>query len=200
MEEGSLSYMVSVLDSEFGVLTGKQSLNERFNEKCICCIKAVLREVTEEEFEHLYSKALLPGFQRIRIKDSTKFMAPPGLESKYKSCGGDEHNPFRAGVSIQYEYDIKSGAIIDLNITSGNRNDRTDATETADRMENGDLIIRDSGCFSTPVLENCMERGAFFLSRLDSTTNVYDASGQLTITTRSGGSILRTDSQKEHQK
>ncbi|MDR1527125.1 MAG: hypothetical protein LBS46_05575, partial [Dysgonamonadaceae bacterium] len=26
MEEGSLSYMVSVLDSEFGVLIGKQSL------------------------------------------------------------------------------------------------------------------------------------------------------------------------------
>jgi hypothetical protein len=179
MEEGSLSYMVSVLDSEFGFLIGKQSLNERFNEKCVCYIKAVLSEVIEEQFEHLYSKALLPGFKRIRIKDSTKFMAPPGLETNYKSCGGGEHSRSRAGVSIQYEYDIKSGAIIDLNITSGNRNDRTDATETADRMENGDLIIRDLGYFSTPVLENCMERDAFFLSRLDSTANVYDTSGQL---------------------
>jgi hypothetical protein len=113
MEEGSLSYMVSVLDSEFGVLIGKQSLNERFNEKCVFYIKAVLSEVIEEQFENLYSKELLPGFKRIRIKDSTKFMAPPGLETNYKSCCGDEHSRSRAAVSIQYEYDIKSGAIID---------------------------------------------------------------------------------------
>jgi len=44
-------------------------------------------------------------------------------------------------------------------------------------MDKGDLILRDLGYFSTPVFENCTKKGAFFLSRLDSSTNVYDESG-----------------------
>jgi hypothetical protein len=49
------------------------------------------------------------------------------IETHYKSCGGDVHSRSRSGISIQYEYYLKSGAITGLNNTSGNRNDRTDA-------------------------------------------------------------------------
>jgi transposase len=68
---------------------------------------------------------------------------------------------------------------MDLSITSGDRNDRRDAGETAENMEKDDLIIRDLGYFSTSVLKKCMEKEAFFLSRLDSATNVYDESGNV---------------------
>jgi hypothetical protein len=173
-DAGSLSYMVSLLESEFGIVIEKQSLNERFNEKCVAFVKAVLSELLSEQFAKLYSGKLLPVFSRIRIKDSTKFMVPAALEANYKGCGGDEHSRSKAGVSIQYEYDLQSGEVTDLTITSGDRNDRTDAGETAENMEKGDLIIRDSGYFSTPVLKRCTEKEAFFLSRSDSTTNVYD--------------------------
>jgi hypothetical protein len=107
MEQGSLSYMVSFLDSEYGISIGKQALNERFNENCVAYMKAVLSEVLREHFAPLYSNKLLPGFTRIRIKDSTKFMAPSNLEAHYKSCGGDAHGS-KSGISIQYEYDLKS--------------------------------------------------------------------------------------------
>ena len=157
----------------------KQSLNERFNEKCVAFVKAVLCELLEEQFAKLYSGKLLTGFSRIRIKDSTKFMVPSTLEANYKGCGGNEHDRSKAGVSIQYEYDLQSGGITDLSITSGDRNDRRDAGETAENMKKDDLIIRDLGYFSTQVLKRCVEKEAFFLSRLDSTTNVYDAAGHL---------------------
>jgi len=123
----------------------------------------------------------LPDFSRILIKDSTKFIVPSNLEEEYKSCGGDVRVDSRskAGVSVQYEYDLKSGEITDLTITSGDRNDRTDAGETAGNMEKDDLILRDLGYFSTPVLKTCMEKEAFFLSRLDCSTNVYDEKGNL---------------------
>ena len=106
MEENSLSCTVSVLKSEFGVITGKQALNERFNEKCVSCVKAVLSEVPEEEFENLYSKELLPDFRRVLIKASAGFTAPAEPAANYKSCGGDGHGCSRAGVSIQYGYGI----------------------------------------------------------------------------------------------
>jgi hypothetical protein len=176
-ENASLSYMVSALKSNFGVNIKKQSLDERFNAGSVAFVKAVLSEVICGQFAHLYSSELLPDFARIRIKDSTKFMVPPALEAHYGSCGGDIHSRSRAGISIQYEYDLKSGKVTDLSITSGDRNDRTDAGETTENMEKDDLIIRDLGYFSTPVLKSCMEKKAFFLSRIDSSTNVYDHAG-----------------------
>ena len=171
-EQCSLSYMVSVLSSEFGIHIKKQSLHERFTEKSVVYVKLVLSEVLSEQFASLYSNALLPDFMRIRIKDSTKFKVPSSLSANYKSCGGGD-----ASISIQYEYDLKSGKIIDLNITSGNRNDRTDAEETSADVASGDLMIRDLGYFSTKVLEKWMKEGAFFLSRLDCSTLVYDDAG-----------------------
>jgi len=178
-EQSSLSYMVSLLNSNFGVTVKKQSLNNRFNETCVLYVKAVLNEILRETFTGLYSGKLLPDFERIRIKDSTKLMVPPSLESEYKACGGDVHSRSKAGISIQYEYDLKSGEITDLNITSGDRNDRTDAGETAGNMGKGDLIIRDLGYFSTPVMEICSKKGAFFLSKVDCSTNVYDENNHL---------------------
>ena len=106
-------------------------------------------------------------------------MTPSTLEDNYKSCGGTVHKRSNSSISVQYEYDLKSGEVTDLNITSGDRNDRTDAGATAGDMGKGDLIIRDLGYFSTPVLESCMKQEAFFLSRLDCSTNVYDESGRL---------------------
>ena len=178
-EQGSLSYMVSLLQSDFGVTIKKQSLDERFNEKCVAFVKAVLSEVLREQFSPLYSGEFLPGFVRIRIKDSTKFMVPSTLEANYKACGGDAHSHSRAGVSIQYEYDLQRGEITYLDITSGDRNDRADAGKTADEVEKDDLILRDLGYFSTSVFANFAEKEAFFLSRLDCSTNVYDETGHL---------------------
>jgi hypothetical protein len=178
-EQGSLSYMVSMLKSDFGVTMEKQSLDERFNKSCVEFVKAVLSEVISEEFAKLYSGALLPDFSRIRIKDSTKFIVPSNLEGSYRSCGGDLNGSSKASISIQYEYDLKSGEIICLDITSGDRNDRKDAGETAHQIEKDDLVIRDLGYYSTPVLKGFSEKGAFFLSRLNCSTSVYDESGLL---------------------
>jgi hypothetical protein len=89
----------------------------------------------EEQFSGLYSGKLLLDFSLIRIRDSTKMMIPSGLESNYCSCGGDIHSRSKAGISIQYEYDLKSAKITDLDITPGNCNDRTEAVATAEQKE-----------------------------------------------------------------
>jgi len=75
--------MVSLLKSDFGITVNKQSLDERFNEKCICFVKSVLKEVLRKQFSNLYSIEFLPDFSRIRIRDSAKFMLPSNLEEHY---------------------------------------------------------------------------------------------------------------------
>ena len=81
----------------------------------------LLYSASQTEQGSLYSEEFLPGFARILIKDSTKFMAPDTLGKNCKSCGGDVRQSSQAAISIQYEYDLKSGAINDLAITSGRR-------------------------------------------------------------------------------
>jgi hypothetical protein len=178
-QSSSLSFMVSHLKSEFGINISKQSLDERFHSGCVAFVKAVLSEVLKERFGELYPGELLPAFKRIRIKDSTKFMVPPGLEANYKGCGGEAGIRSAAGVSIQYEFDLKSGETIDLSLTPATRNDRKDAGEGAENVRAGDLIIRDLGYFSTPVFARCSEKQGFFLSRPESGTNVYDENHQI---------------------
>ena len=178
-EQGSLSYMVSVMESDFGIQIKKQSLHERFTERSVNYVKTVLSEILSEYLFILYPKELvLPNFKSIRIKDSTKFKVPSTLSDKYKCCGVKEEDSSNGSISIQFEYDLRSGKVMDLNITSGTRNDRTDAEETSENISIGDFMIRDLGYFSTKVLKKWMNNGAYFLSRLDSGTLVYDVHGE----------------------
>jgi len=64
-----------------------------------------------------------------------------------------------------------------LDFTSAKRNDARDANETAGEVRKGDLVVRDLGYFSSPVLAKFAETGAFYLSRLKSKMEVFDGNG-----------------------
>jgi len=175
-EEISLSQMVVYLKDRHQISLRKQSLDERFTDKCVAFIKTVLQELLEENLKCLYPQGLLRGFSRVRIKDSTRFKVPSNLSNEFKPCGG-RPGRFFAGASIQYEYDLISGKILDLSIHSSSRNDRRDAIETAGEVEENDLTIRDLGYFGIPVLKSFIDKNAYFVSRLDSMVSVFDEKG-----------------------
>jgi hypothetical protein len=50
-ENGSLSFMVFYLKDRFGVEMTKQSLDERFNEKSVVFVRAVLSEVLRDKLQ-----------------------------------------------------------------------------------------------------------------------------------------------------
>jgi transposase len=102
---------------------------------------------------------------------------PANLAVNYRgSAGNGTTSP--AGVSIQFEYDLKTGKILDLTLTPAVRNDQTDASQTREQVCPKDLIIRDLGYFSIAVLESIAQQKAYFLSRLSSNVEVYDQDGQ----------------------
>lgn len=151
----------------------KQSLNERFNNNCLKFVKSVLCKIIENQFsEILISQNFLSDYNHVRIKDSTTFKVPDNLSANFggNGCG-------LAGITIQYEYDLKTGKVLDLNITAASRNDQRDAGETSESICENDLILRDMGYFTTSVLSKIKEKKAFFLFRLPATVNVYDEKG-----------------------
>ena len=170
----SLEHLVAHLDSSHGIEIRKQSLDERFTEKTVAFVKAVLSRLIQAQFsDMLISENFLTEFNHLRIKDSTTFKVPDHLAAHYGGNGGG-----LAGITIQYEFDLKTGKFLDLTITEACRNDQTDSGETSDHICENDLVLRDMGYFTIPVLRRFDEKNAFFLSRLPSHISVYDANDE----------------------
>jgi len=169
----SLDHLVSHLYDFHGIEIRKQSLDERFTEKTVDFVKAVLTRLIRAQFsDKLISEGFCAEFNHVRIKDSTTFKAPDNLADNYSGNGGGA-----AGITIQYEFDLKTGEFLDLTITEASRNDQTDSMETSENISENDLVLRDMGYFSISVFQKTNGKKAFFLSRLPANVTVYDEDG-----------------------
>ncbi|MCK5208156.1 MAG: IS4 family transposase, partial [Cyclobacteriaceae bacterium] len=157
----------------YHIIIKKQSIHERFNEKAVAFMKGVLNRVLEGQFK-VVVKENLSVFNRIRIKDSTRFALPPAYAKIYQGHGGATHNS-QSMISIQYEYDLVSGNAMDLRLTNGRRNDQLDAKENTHDIVKNDLFIRDLGYATLGYLSQIIENLAYFLNRLNTQTAVYFA-------------------------
>jgi len=173
-EACSLEQASSMVSDRFKLKISKQSLDERFNTHSVAFVKEILKKALEKQLSKVFAPCFLPTFNRINIKDGTRFIVSDRLSQYYPGNGGSA-GVSNATVCIQFEYDARSGKILSLDITGGRRNDQTDAKETVTRVDLGDLIIRDLGYYSLPTLTSFDKSGAFFISRFGSKTNAYDA-------------------------
>ncbi len=173
-ETCSLSQTSSQVKTMHGVAITKQSIDGRFTKGAVAFINEILKELLERQLSKIFCNDFLSLFNQVRIKDSTRFLVPDKLREHFKGSGGSQ-GISHASVSIQYEYDVRSGKILDLNVTSGTRNDATDASETKTKIEKGDLVIRDLGYFNLSVLTGFADQGASFISRLNTSILVFEA-------------------------
>lgn len=149
----------------------KQSIDQRFNECTVDFVKTLLTEQISGQLYEVINPIALDRFDSVKLKDSTRFWLPKNLKDAYPGNGGTD---CEAGMHIQFEFDLKSGHISDVNPTSALRQDQADATETVNDVTAGSLIIRDLAYFSTAVLEQVSRRNAYFITRLQPTVNVYE--------------------------
>jgi hypothetical protein len=156
-----------------GVSISKQGLDSRFNEKSVEYVKSVFKECLENEYNKVITPNFFSAYNRVLIKDATRFIIPNKLAEHFKGMGSS-NGKCKAGVSIQYEYDIKNGKTTDLTVTDATRCDLTDAKETRSDVVAGDLVIRDLGYFSLAILAEFNRKKAFFLSRLNVKCHVFE--------------------------
>jgi hypothetical protein len=149
----------------------RQGVDQRFNTGA----RKYIEELISEQLSHGVSKSLEVGwfkeFNQVKVKDSTKFDLPKNLKKDLPGFGGSASE---AGVSIQYEFDLKSGAVIDLSLNPAKKSDAKDAMQTINLVQPGDLTIRDLGYFSLDYFTKIDEIKAFFISRLHTKILVYE--------------------------
>jgi len=146
-------------------------MHERYNEKASLYLKTLLSQLCIT-CNNSIDDGWLGHFNRVSIKDSTKFVLPEEYAAMMPGFGGVSS---KSATCIQYEYDLKTGSILDINITPANRPDGRDAQETQDKVMPKDLVIRDLGYYATGVMAKFIEIGAFLISKLNTRTLVYQA-------------------------
>jgi len=151
----------------------KQGLDLRMNANAVEFIRSLLQKQLSSHVANVLDVGLMAHFNRVRIKDSTKFELHKQLKDYFPGFGGLASE---SSACIQFEFDLKSGMVIDLDLTSGNRPDSKDALEKSDDIQENDLIIRDLGYFALGVLSDIKKAEAYFISKLNYKTTVFEAS------------------------
>lgn len=165
-DNGSASLNDQSLSIELrqGTSIRKQSLDERYNAGSVAFIKSLLAEQLKTQVSANLATACLERFSSVKIKDSTRFQLPSSLQDAYPGSGGAASS---AGMHIQFEFDLKSGEVSTIKATDAKRQDATDAQDTISDIEEGSLIIRDMGYFSSKVLRDIdRQRKAFYIIRM----------------------------------
>ena len=166
----SLEMLSVEASKEHHLPVSKQGIDYRFTDKSICFSKSVLSKAIENRVHTGVLSESKDLFNRILIKDSTRFEIAPSFASFFPGHGGSSS---KAGVSIQFEYDLKNGQISDIDLQPSLCRDSTDALAKQELIQAGDLIIRDLGYYHSLSFENIMDKNAYFISRLHSSCNVY---------------------------
>jgi hypothetical protein len=172
----SLSQLSSEAMSRHGISISKQAIDDRFDDKAVKFVKELLGQAIAAQVAPAADVDFLSKFNRVLVKDATRFDLPDRLKGDFAGFGGKVTS--EAGMAIQYEYDLKDGKLHALDFTSATRNDLRDAAETQGKACKGDLVLRDLGYFSSPVLAGFDNAGAYYLSRLKSKMEVLLDTGQ----------------------
>ena len=174
LDQSQLSLLDLKLDlqTHFDCSVTREAIHKRFTPEAVAFMKALLAKLIELRLVTENSiPSALKAFNRLCIKDSTKFSIPKEFADTYPG-----YNGFHKGsalMNIQYEYDLLSANWSCLDFTKATRNDQADSRETLDNIEINDLHIRDLGYVTMPYLLGIEERQAFFLNRLPTQLNVY---------------------------
>jgi hypothetical protein len=148
------------------IAISKQAIDSRFSSASTCFVKELLKETISSQVCTNIEPTELQLFKTVRIKDSTTFDIHPSLANVFEGFGKGGGKCSKAGVSIQFEYDIKAGNVFDIDLQSAVSKDSADAISKKDDINEKDLIIRDLGYYSDVMIEHFIERKAFFVSKL----------------------------------
>lgn len=177
-QELSLNDLASDVSNRYDVEISRQGVDGRFNQSSVKMAKALLSNMIDDFKRSHQIDETFSQFRRIRIKDSTSFDLPDNLSELFPGNGGGAS---LAGVSVQYEIDIKHQQSVDFEVTTKATNDYTNAVETKDSIDKDDLIIRDLGYCSLKMLKEINHKEAYYLNRIKPDVYVFEKQGDTLV-------------------
>jgi len=150
-----------------------QALDQRLNKKAVAFLKSVFQQMLEKQNRILKndSAVLRNIFKSIKIVDSTTIPLPENLKATYRGSGGSSSD---SAVKIQLEYELFTGNFIQCDVSEAVSNDANYLPTLERGIEPNDLHLKDLGYFKVDHFKYIEECGAFYLSKLKSSSVIYE--------------------------
>lgn len=181
----SLLNWASAIGLFIGKSVTKQSLQEKFYDRHLNAVKAVLqaalgqrlREGVQFEAQEIRKWKLFEAFPRVLIEDSTCQKVDSSLSALFPTTN-DGKGSVSATLRIQTIYDLVRNSFLFFKVESYCNNDQSAAENLFSVAQEGDLILRDRGYFILSVLGKMMDAGIYFLSLWKPDVAIWDIQTQ----------------------
>jgi hypothetical protein len=150
-----------------GILVSKQGIDNRFNNAAAVFMQQLTDRALSAKIDRKDVLDLSVKFNRIMIKDSTVFQLPDAYAKKFPGYGGGAS---KAGIKVQYAYDLKAKGTVFLQTQPAVTSDNTNYLKDIRPM---DLCLEDLGYITHQHLEEVIKEQAYFLCRLNYCTSLF---------------------------
>ena len=163
-----------------GISVSKAGLQKRLGTRQLDCVKRFLEEQIRTRVRPLQLQSQADGwfkhFGQVLIEDSVCVSLNRQLYETFQGSHSrsDDSNQ-SATARIQLCLNLKTLVYTHFALMGYRDNDQKYSPKIVSRLKKGDLVIRDLGYTVLRVLDQIQQKGAFFLSRYKSRTNLYDA-------------------------
>jgi hypothetical protein len=162
--------------AKLGVHVTEQAIAQRFTARLVLFLEESLKQVLRQTLAaKRVDAALLRKFPDVRIGDSTTVRLPDEFEEQFPGCGGTG-TACKAALKIQVLWSLVSGELLRLLLEPGRASDNRSAIAD-EPPPAGSLSIFDLGYFSLERFRRVGEAGAYWISRYQHGTNVFDPAG-----------------------
>jgi hypothetical protein len=164
--------------AQLGVHVSKAAIRKRFSDKLVAFLRAVLEQaMTMALAVEPTTRDLLQNFTAVFLGDATSLRLPDVYAEEFPGCGGTA-GIGRAAIKIQVLWDFLTGSLRQLIIEPGKNSDAVSPIASAEQLPAGSLSLFDLGYFCLDRFRRLIDRGAFWISRLQINTTVYHVDGR----------------------
>jgi hypothetical protein len=163
--------------AKLGVDVTETAIEHRFTEGLVPFLEETLKQVVSQTLAAKpVATPLLRKFTDVQIGDSTTLRLPDELAEQFPGCGGTG-TACRAALKIQVLWSLVTGQLLRWQIEPGRASDALSEMAQA-TPKAGSLSILDLGYFSLERFRRVGEADAYWLSRLQHGTKVFDSAGK----------------------
>jgi hypothetical protein len=173
-----LERIASVIALVAGCNYSKQAFQKRLSASLESFLAHIAAVLMVDLSAGVRARGLFAPFKRVIVHDSTCERVPDHLAKLFPGSKNQRKNKPQAILKIQLAVDLLNSKLISVCLAGYTRNDQAAAQDILPLLEPEDLVLRDLGYFTIPVLEKIQLKGAFFLSRFRHGVGIFTLEGK----------------------
>ena len=150
-----------------------EAIHQRMNKRAVAFLQDLMQEALAkiQALESPCHDGVFEYFRKVYIADSTGFGLPACLKTLFPGSGGSASV---AGAKIQLVWEYKQSLMAHFALTPLNVPDQKYVNQVVALAQRGCLFIFDLGYFTINAFALISQADAYFLSRLNHQTNLYE--------------------------